>query len=227
MKTSGNKLVDGYLGRLDRSLRGLPAQRREEVIAEISSHIAEGRAELADADEAGLRNLLERLGAPQEIALEARRRLGLSLQPRWTDTAAIPLLLIGGVVVPVLGWIVGAIFLWMSGVWDFRDKLLATLIFPGGLGLPLAAGAAGTVMISEVCTSGGGIIETSGTSSGVVTERIVSLPEESCSGQALPTWAYWILLAAMTLAPILVAFRLARQLNRAKALEEPESVPGF
>jgi hypothetical protein len=47
------------------------------------------------------------------------------------------MLSIGGVVLPVLGWIVGVVLLWVSDVWSTRDKLLGTFVTPGGIGLPL------------------------------------------------------------------------------------------
>ena len=47
------------------------------------------------------------------------------------------LLLVGGVVLPVLGWFVGVVLLWASAVWTTRDKLVGTLVVPGGLALPI------------------------------------------------------------------------------------------
>jgi hypothetical protein len=45
----------------------------------------------------------------------------------------IPLLLLGGIVLPLLGWLVGVFLLWASPVWSPRDKWLGTLVLPGGL----------------------------------------------------------------------------------------------
>jgi len=47
------------------------------------------------------------------------------------------MLSIGGIVLPVLRWIVGVMLLWVSDVWSTRDKLLGTFVTPGGIGLPL------------------------------------------------------------------------------------------
>ncbi|TMM20809.1 MAG: hypothetical protein E6F95_12965 [Actinobacteria bacterium] len=52
------------------------------------------------------------------------------------EIAAVILLLIGGIVIPVLGWIIGLLLLWSSPVWTSRDKLIGSLIIPGGLMLP-------------------------------------------------------------------------------------------
>ena len=66
-------------------------------------------------------------------------------KPRWIDVAAIVLLLVGGLIVPLVGWLVGVVLLWVSNAWNFRDKVIGTVFVPGGLGLagfiPLLAGA--------------------------------------------------------------------------------------
>jgi hypothetical protein len=60
-------------------------------------------------------------------------------EPRssWREVAALVLLPFGGVIVPVAGWLVGVFFLWASDAWTRREKVLGTLIVPGGLLLPL------------------------------------------------------------------------------------------
>ena len=66
-------------------------------------------------------------------------------KPQWIDVAAIVLLLVGGLVVPLVGWLVGVVLLWRSNAWNVRDKVIGTVFVPGGLGLagfiPLLAGA--------------------------------------------------------------------------------------
>ncbi len=70
------------------------------------------------------------------------------------EVAAIILLLIGGFVY-LVGWIAGAVLLWISPRWRLADKLLGTLVWPGGLGAILWAGffAVG----SQTCSGGSGI----------------------------------------------------------------------
>ena len=46
------------------------------------------------------------------------------------------LLLVGGLVIPVFGWVIGVVLLWASDAWNVRDKVIGTLLVPGGLGLP-------------------------------------------------------------------------------------------
>jgi hypothetical protein len=72
----------------------------------------------------------DRLGAP---AAGARLRLGFDLlSGHGREVATLVLLPIGGIVVPVLGWFVGVALLWTSERWSVRDKLLGTLVVPGG-----------------------------------------------------------------------------------------------
>jgi len=127
--------VDDYIKRLERSMRDVPASRRNEIVAEIREHLDETLAHLPpDATEADVRNAIESVGEPDDIASEARDRLGIRpIQARWTDTAAVILLPIGGVILPFFGWVIGLIFLWMSSVWTTKEKILGTLIVPGGL----------------------------------------------------------------------------------------------
>jgi hypothetical protein len=138
MTSKADKLVADYLQRLDTALRGLPRARRRELLQEISDHIAEARAGFDSEDEAGVRTLLDRLGDPADIADEARARFGVKPRRRgFVEVAALILLPVGGVVLPVIGWFVGVVLLWISDAWNTRDKLIGTFVIPGGLLLPL------------------------------------------------------------------------------------------
>jgi hypothetical protein len=61
------------------------------------------------------------------------------------------LLPIGGIIVPVFGWVAGVILLWTSGSWTNREKLAGTLLPPGGLLLPLGLLTFGGTAGEEVC----------------------------------------------------------------------------
>jgi hypothetical protein len=50
----------------------------------------------------------------------------------WMEVLAIVLLLIGGFLAGI-GWVAGVILLWLSPRWRVSDKLLGTLVWPGGL----------------------------------------------------------------------------------------------
>jgi HAAS domain-containing protein len=146
-----DELINDYLKELDRELSALPRAARLEVVQEISTHIAETRAGLATDNEAEIRAVLDRLGDPADIAAEARERFGVQTRRRsWVEVTALVLLSIGSVVVPILGWLAGVILLWVSDVWSTRDKLLGTIIVPGGLGVPFWLAQTITVS-SEAC----------------------------------------------------------------------------
>jgi uncharacterized membrane protein len=164
MKSKADKLVDDYLDRLNRELTGFPRARRRELVEEISGHIAEARADLETENEAAIRTLLDRLGDPADIAAEARERPAPArLKGSGWDVVALILLLIGGVILPVVGWLIGVVILWGSATWTTREKLIGTLIVPFGLALPTFLLTFGT---SGGACSGGVGIETTCTDSG-------------------------------------------------------------
>jgi hypothetical protein len=66
-----DRLVEDYLTRLDSAASVLPTARRAELISEIRDHLQEGSREIEPGDEAAVRNLLERLGSPEEIVSAA------------------------------------------------------------------------------------------------------------------------------------------------------------
>jgi hypothetical protein len=134
MNATADHLVDRYLKHLEAELGDLTRARRRELVEEISEHIVEARASLATGGEAGVRTLLDRLGDPSEIAAEARERFGVQPRKRgWLEPVALVLLLIGGVILPIVGWFAGLVLLWASQIWTTRDKLIGTFVVPGGL----------------------------------------------------------------------------------------------
>lgn len=74
--------------------------------------------------------------APVEPRLPQAHHRGLGL-----EIVAVLMLTVGSLI-PVLGWGVGVILLWSSGRWRPSEKLLGTLIVPGGPGMALLLGAA-------------------------------------------------------------------------------------
>jgi hypothetical protein len=129
-------LVAEYLRRLRRAAARLPPDRRAELVGEIEAHLADA-LDPGVTDAEALR-VLRRLGPPEAIvaaeepaaAAPARRR------PRGRkEWLAMVLLLFGGFIAG-FGWLVGAILLWSSRAWTSREKLIGTLVVPGGLVLP-------------------------------------------------------------------------------------------
>jgi hypothetical protein len=158
-------LVTNYLGRLDAAARSLPASRRAELAGEVRQHIEMALAEAGGRDEVTVRNVLDRLGPPDDIVDAERGADGPP--PGWTisastgsaaqstgwggtEIAAILLLTLGAVFLPFVGPLLGLIFVWASVQWTTRQKQIATAIvvvlaiLPIILVLGVGAGAAVT-----------------------------------------------------------------------------------
>ena len=211
MTSTADRLVEDYLRSLDRELSGLPRARRRELTEQITSHIAEARAGLENEDEAEIRNLLDRLGEPAEIAEEARERA--EPRPRragWMEILALILLLIGGIVLPVVGWFVGVVLLWVSDAWTTREKLVGTFVIPGGLATPLLLG--GLAVTAESCS----------TEFDPMTGAEIS---SSCTGGSFQAADVLgpVLAVVLLLAPVFTTIFLARRLRRPAYQPNPGS----
>jgi hypothetical protein len=196
--------VREYLDDLRRATRDIPPRRRREILADIESHFD---ASLTPASsEADIRDVIERLGTPEEIAAAERDRFGdppnISSN-RW-ERLTIGLLLVGFLATPV-AWLVGVAMLWRSNTWTLKDKVLGTLVVPGGLGLALVPvlffhSLSGT---EQSCVNG--TVDAFGTRSPQV---------RHCSGGGLST-TNWVALGVIELilivAPIWTAWYLSRR----------------
>ncbi|GAA3589966.1 HAAS signaling domain-containing protein [Kribbella ginsengisoli] len=132
VQNDADRLVDDYLRRLTEEAEPLPEARRTDLIAEVTAHIAEARAEGA-VTEPEIRDMLARLGTPEEIVLAATDGLVLVDEPRLRrrDATALLLLALGGLVF-LFGWVIGVVLLWTSDRWTRNEKCLGTLIWPFG-----------------------------------------------------------------------------------------------
>ena len=135
-------LVHDYLGRLEAAAGSLPPSRRAELTGEVRQHIEMALAEAGGRDEVTVRNVLDRLGPPDEIvdaergaegpppAWAAAQPAAPALPSGWggTEIAAILLLTLGAVFLPIIGPLLGLIFVWASNQWTSREKLIGTAI---------------------------------------------------------------------------------------------------
>jgi hypothetical protein len=135
-------LVNDYLGRLDAAAASLPSSRRAELAGEVRQHIEMALSEAGGRDEVTVRNILDRLGPPDEIVDAEREPDGTA--PGWTlpmpgaaaartgwggtEIAAVLLLTLGAIFLPVIGPLLGLIFVWASTQWTTRQKTIATVI---------------------------------------------------------------------------------------------------
>lgn len=306
MSLDDDQMMADYLERLSAAASALPADRRAELIEEITVHIAEARAAggAPAGDSASMRNILERLGDPADI-VRAAADVPFGVPPAGQPGSAYPgagypgsaypgsgypgagypgagypgpgypdpaypgsaypgsgypagppplqppgsgsraggsrvgaleicavlFLLIGGLVIPLIGWVIGVVLLWISPRWRTSDKLLGTLVWPGGLLAPvaviLAGGVAGTTVYSE-CSSGGNApspvtqAELTGTHHfvPVASQHVTSAVSCTNSGGTtgwLAITLVVILLALAIAGPVYTAIRLLRRAGRVPA----------
>jgi hypothetical protein len=115
------------------------------------------------------------------------------------DAVTVFLLLAGGVIVPVAGWVVGAVMLLGSRRWTPRDKLVGLLVWPGGLAL-----AVGLIVFAP-------------------TQQCVYLDDSAghrrgdgqCTGTAIPGWIGIPLLVLAIIGPLATAVYLSRRARQA------------
>jgi hypothetical protein len=109
-----------------------------------------------------------------------------------------------------IGWIAGVILLWSSRAWTTRDKVIGTLIVPGGIAafLPvlLLAGTATKTRCATYTRAAGGAF-------GPGARHCVSVGGASPSHTLVTA----VLLAIVIAGPIAVAVHLARSAGRAPA----------
>ena len=148
----GDVLVRDYLGRLEAAAWPLATDRRAELVGEVREHIEAALREAGRSDEVTVRNVLERLGRPEEIvAAEAEPGEAPStwVAPQqggtvmassaWgaTEIIALVLLTVGALFLPFVGPILGLVFVWASTRWTTRQKLIGTIIVAVLLLLPI------------------------------------------------------------------------------------------
>ena len=136
-------IVDDYLHRLDKAAAALPPERRSELLTEIRAHIDEDLRAADGTNEVAVRNVLERLGSPEEIVSAAADVPVTAVNP--TDRAVLRnRLAVAGLLALALGPFVmgmvqlpgivlvlaGLILVSGSPAWSTRDKRVGLLLLP-------------------------------------------------------------------------------------------------
>ena len=154
---TADTLREDYLTRLDEAMRGLP----HGVATDIRAGILEELQGL-DADATAAR--IARLGDPVAIAREAQAELPAGApiavaatvpqtpdaRPAPTSTrgfaiAAALTLSFGGIVVPVVGWFVGAVLVSLCSLWKTGEKVVSIVV-------PFVVGGLSIIVISTMIT---------------------------------------------------------------------------
>ena len=136
--TDADALVADYLDRLARAGADLPASHRDELLEQIADHLAAARSSGADSP-ARIRQVLDELGDPAEVAAAAREQSGVGTPGTpvtgthlfgtgtGRESAAVVLLGVGWIFVG-LGWLFGMVLAWTSPRWSRGEKLVATAL---------------------------------------------------------------------------------------------------
>ena len=137
MDTTTDRLIGDYLRRLELAAAHMRKDRRAELVAEIRGHIDTAMRQEQAAGEAAVRNVLDRLGPPEDIVGAA--------QPPTADQRAgrLEIAALIALIVPLIGWLVGAVLVFASRVWSRREKVVGGLLLLApivllGLGVSLA-----------------------------------------------------------------------------------------
>ncbi len=216
-------LAEDYLRRLRRAGRRLPPERLDELSAEIEGYLSEAIPPGASDHDA--LEVLERLGSPDDI-VEAERPLahGPADRRSWREWGAVILLPLGGFAFGV-GWLVGLVLLWSSRLWTIREKLIGTLIVPGGIATTLLVLVlTGT---KRRCTQ----FTTVNPSTGAPVGRTIPHCTPSGGPTAASTALHIALVVFFVLAPVVTAVYLARRARDRSGFMGPMlgsvgSVPG-
>lgn len=116
-------LVAGYLREFEIAALNLPPGPREGAVRRVRRLLRDDLVHAeASADE--VRRYLQDLGTPQELSSKAAGAQG----GRGSSAG----LAIGAVVFTALVWPVGVALLWYSRYWTRGEKLIGTLLVPGG-----------------------------------------------------------------------------------------------
>ena len=208
-------LVRDYLDRLADAARTLP-DGGTELVDDITGHLREALP--ADAGEAEVRTVLDRLGSPDELVSAAgggRRGHATAEPSRGRETLALVLLVAAELVfvvwfVAIPMWLVGLVLLAVSGVWTGREKLLGLLAL--GTGLPVIFLTSASVVGVTYQSCSGGAIESSAPADGTV---ITTQLDTTCttSGGA-PTWVSVVALGVLVAYVVLQAWTVWRLTRR-------------
>jgi hypothetical protein len=213
--TIQHPLATDYLNQLRDAAKPLSKERREELVSEIEQHLADSLP--PDPTEAQVRTTLDRLGDPHQIILAEGPSLASPTKRRGAhEWAAIFLLPFGGVVLPVIGWLIGVLMLWTSQAWTLRDKLIGTLLPPGGYMLAFYLLLFGTSESRGGCSTGPQL-----NASGEPTGHTVT----HCTGSTGGTSPALIALAILLLVlPLITSTYLARRAQPLQSAPRPETL---
>jgi uncharacterized membrane protein len=222
-----DQLIDGYLARLTVAAMDLSPSVRVELIADVRAHIAEARDREPEETDATILNILDRLGDPELLVVEARQRptpVSSKQSSAWPGLYQSGILEIGALVLLPFVWVIGIILLWLSPAWKTRDKVIGSVFSLGGYpGIFIIGGAFGHRIISV--TTGGNSCTSSTDSAGNVTQACTSMLAWEVIGLILSVALAVIvwLLPVITSVYLALRLRAGRRAQGAMVLTKAES----
>lgn len=115
------QIVDNYLDRLRKGLRGLPAAEGEELVREINSHIYESfRADPAPDEVARILKVLDKLGEPADVIAARMPEAMITLGKK----KKLPFLILAGALIALFGVPLG-----LSGIGFVASLVIGVLGF--------------------------------------------------------------------------------------------------
>ena len=145
---SSDRLVSEYLSQLHAAAWVLPADRRTALVDGARRRLYDEIGD--DAAAARTRAAIDSLGPPEDAVRREAETLGptVPVPPPplsvWgsREVAAVLLLAIGGLALPIVGPVVGLALAWMSDRWTTTERLVATVLAVAPLVLIAVASAA-------------------------------------------------------------------------------------
>lgn len=206
-----DQLIEGYLARVRAAASDLPSSARDELLADMRSHIAEARARESDETDATILNILDRLGEPAIVVADARERLDLKAEsayrPGSLEIAAVVLL-------PFL-WPVAVILLWLSPAWKVRDKIIGSIFSLGGYPTIFILAAAFARPVFMITSGSGSCVSSSDGQGNII--------QSACNGpsalELVGTLLHLTLTIGFFLLPVLAAGYLALRLRWGRRME--------
>lgn len=131
MDTTTDRLIGDYLRRLEHAASHMPKDRRAELVEEIRGHIDTATREGPTTGEAAVRNVLDRLGPPEDIVEAAQP----PTPPADQRAGRLEIAALLALIVPFIGWVVGAVLVFASRVWSRRDKVVGGVLLLAPLAL--------------------------------------------------------------------------------------------
>lgn len=137
----GATAINSYIGRVGAAARGLPPDRRIELLDQLREHL-DAVARAPGASEVSVLAAIDRLGDPAEIVASEEgvpqaRGVVIDAPARnvWgpLEIITVILLIAGPFIIPVIGPLAGLVCAWLSPAWTRGEKWVATVFASGSI----------------------------------------------------------------------------------------------